>query len=640
MLALVAISTAIAYATSTSRRTCNVYTVSDIAMTDYWADNNPIGGQVRTDKVQTVYLSDTQQVTEVYVTEGQTVQEGDKLLAYDTTLSALEVSRQELEIQQMREELAAAKKKYNTLAGSKVYTVADTGLGEAKVYRLHLPAQEPTYKLMLLANTDTPSVDENGVVQTYACCGGTGTADDPYLYVCANGIPFERAFLQQIGVLPAEAAEGEEPPAVSGDPVYVVFGISEDNKTNGNILQAGGMCFSADEEGEVSFIVFDASDYVGRPFGTEKPAPECDHSYKGVATQPTCITKGYITYTCTKCGNSYKGEEIPILGHSYSNGKCTRCGTADPNYKPNNNNTNNNNNNNNSSTNNNNNNNNNSNKPNNNNTNNNNSNNNSNKPNNNNSNNNNNNTNTGPSYAEIQAQKAELQQRIKDLDLKLRMAEVELKRMKQELSDGVVYADMAGTISSVLDTETAYNTGDPLIKLAGGGGYYLEGAISELELDKVYVGQKVTVNSWESGNSYEGVVESISDIPTENGYYYGAGNMNVSYYPVIVTIDGAANLREYENVDMVLDVEQEVSDSFYLEQPFILQENGLSYVYVTDEEGILRKRYITTGVTLWGSSVQILEGLSLEDTIAFPYGKNARDGAKTQLSTVDELYGW
>ncbi|MDR9824731.1 hypothetical protein RCJ22_03815, partial [Vibrio sp. FNV 38] len=68
-------------------------------------------------------------------------------------------------------------------------------------------------------------------------------------------------------------------------------------------------------------------------------------------------------------------------------------------------------------------------------------------------------------------------------------------------------------------------------------------------------------------------------------------------------------------------------------------EDGERYVFVAGEEGKLEKRRITTGVTLWGSSVQILDGLSLDDTIAFPYGKDAVEGATTQLSTLDALYG-
>ena len=63
----------------------NVYAATDFAMTDYWGDSTSTSGSVSTDRLQKVYVSSTQTVTEVYVTEGQTVRKGDKLLSYDTT---------------------------------------------------------------------------------------------------------------------------------------------------------------------------------------------------------------------------------------------------------------------------------------------------------------------------------------------------------------------------------------------------------------------------------------------------------------------------------------------------------------------------------------------------------------------------
>ena len=58
------------------------------------------------------------------------------------------------------------------------------------------------------------------------------------------------------------------------------------------------------------------------------------HSYKTTVTAPTCSEKGYTTHTCVSCGNSYKDSYTNALGHNYANGKCTRCGAADPNYNP------------------------------------------------------------------------------------------------------------------------------------------------------------------------------------------------------------------------------------------------------------------------------------------------------------------
>ena len=58
------------------------------------------------------------------------------------------------------------------------------------------------------------------------------------------------------------------------------------------------------------------------------------HDYKATVTKPTCTERGYTTYTCSVCGDSYKGSYVDSLGHNYKNGTCTRCGVKDPNYKP------------------------------------------------------------------------------------------------------------------------------------------------------------------------------------------------------------------------------------------------------------------------------------------------------------------
>ena len=44
---------------------------------------------------------------------------------------------------------------------------------------------------------------------------------------------------------------------------------------------------------------------------------ENGHSYKGVVTAPTCTAKGYTTYTCSACGDTYKSDYVKENGHSY-----------------------------------------------------------------------------------------------------------------------------------------------------------------------------------------------------------------------------------------------------------------------------------------------------------------------------------
>ena len=45
-------------------------------------------------------------------------------------------------------------------------------------------------------------------------------------------------------------------------------------------------------------------------------------------TAPTCTEKGYTTYTCDKCGDSYKADETEALGHSYDDGVVTTAPTC------------------------------------------------------------------------------------------------------------------------------------------------------------------------------------------------------------------------------------------------------------------------------------------------------------------------
>ena len=68
-------------------------------------------------------------------------------------------------------------------------------------------------------------------------------------------------------------------------------------------------------------------------YSTYKEIAATGHHHNAVVTAPTCTAKGYTTHTCA-CGDSYKDSYTNALGHSYANGKCTRCGAADHNYKP------------------------------------------------------------------------------------------------------------------------------------------------------------------------------------------------------------------------------------------------------------------------------------------------------------------
>ena len=95
----------------------NVYSMQEIAMDSYWGDTSETDGLVRTDKMQSVYISSTQTVTEVFVKEGQQVKAGDKLAAFDTTLSDLELERQKINVEKLELQLKNAKADLVTING-------------------------------------------------------------------------------------------------------------------------------------------------------------------------------------------------------------------------------------------------------------------------------------------------------------------------------------------------------------------------------------------------------------------------------------------------------------------------------------------------------------------------------------------
>ena len=96
-----------------------VYPFSYIGMTEYWGDSQESYGPVTTDKIQTVYLSETQTVTEILVEAGDTVQKGDLLMTFDTTLSDLALERKRLEVEKLKLQLEDAKKQLRQINGMK-----------------------------------------------------------------------------------------------------------------------------------------------------------------------------------------------------------------------------------------------------------------------------------------------------------------------------------------------------------------------------------------------------------------------------------------------------------------------------------------------------------------------------------------
>lgn len=231
-------------------------------------------------------------------------------------------------------------------------------------------------------------------------------------------------------------------------------------------------------------------------------------------------------------------------------------------------------------------------------------------------------------------------QEVKEKEVNLRLAKLSLDKKAKELGDGNVYAEFDGTVKAVRNADEAYNNSEAVIELSGGGGYYVTGTLSEMELGSVKVGDTVSISSWMTGAACEGTIVSIDDYPTTSGNSWGDGNRNVSYYPFKVFVEEDAGLQANDYVDIQYQKAgtQEQGSSLYLQSWFIRTDNGKSYVMARNEDGRLEQRWVQTGRDLWGSYTQIRGGLTTDDYLAFPYGRDVVEGARTVEAAADELY--
>ena len=243
----------------------------------------------------------------------------------------------------------------------------------------------------------------------------------------------------------------------------------------------------------------------------------------------------------------------------------------------------------------------------------------------------------GPTQEEINKQIKEKEDNIKSLNLEKRNCELELKKLEQKVNGGVVNSTIDGTVKTVNDAEKAKLEGSPLIYVLGEDGIYVTGSVAETALDKVQKGTVITVTSWESGEVRQAEITGIGATPVEDGYF--SGNPNMSYYPFTAVISEETNFKNGESVSISADgftSSGEIMEDIYLMQAFVREDQQGFYVFMKDENGLLKKQYVEIG-RITDGAMEIKSGLSMEDEIAFPYGKDVKEGAKTvSVETLDE----
>lgn len=229
---------------------------------------------------------------------------------------------------------------------------------------------------------------------------------------------------------------------------------------------------------------------------------------------------------------------------------------------------------------------------------------------------------------------------VEELELAIKSNDIQISKLEKKLNNKVILSTIDGIVKVVGDPVTGESEGDAFIEIDSDDGLYVKGAISELELDDVTVGQTLSVFSYESGQTFQAEIKEISQFPaSSNEYYMGMGNPNVSYYPFMAKVLDDPAISNGESVEMKLSKDESDKDGLYIDSAFVRTEEGQKFVY-KDDKGRLVKQIVQATPTSDGYAIKIESGITTEDKIAFPYGKGVREGAKTKEGTLDEVYGY
>lgn len=533
-------------ARNAQRGDVNVYAVNECAMTDYWGDTSNTSGMVTTDKLQKIYISQSQTVKKVWVKEGDSVKKGTALVSYDSTLTQATVERAKIDYDRQTENLEVMKNELELLKKAKNKETL-----EAEKTKLEAELQAEISRLDGAGGYDPEKAVEPGLVTPMAE-GSGNSKDKPIYYYWLTDEPLSDKVLRNLlhGTEINRATPMDKTPTVS---TYLVL-VSRDKDKMGGMPTSRGLLITE----------------TFTPDSTEQPVEGAPISGTVSISFRFCDLPEYIDPERTYDSDKYKELTRKIAQIQEL---------------------------------------------------------------------------LDASMTQLEINKAILEkaQAVKEQEVNLKVAKLKLDKKLAELGDGNVYAEFDGTVKAVRDPDEAYNNSEAVVELSGGGGYYVTGTLSEMDLGSVQVGDSVSISSWMTGAACEGTIVSIDDYPTSNGNNWGDGNSNVSYYPFKVFVTEDANLQPNDYVDIQYQKDtsaEESGSSLYLQSMFIREDNGKSYVMARGEDGRLEQRWVQTGRDLWGSYTQIRGGLTIDDYVAFPYGRDVVEGAHTQEATTDQLYNY
>ena len=567
------------------QKTVEVQPVSYLS-TSYWGDTAQSSGTITSDYIQELYPDSSKTITDVFVTEGQEVSIGDPLLQYDKTKLELDVEAKDVAIKETELKIDNAQNQLKKLQNTKPIATPKpekatptpkptkpTPTPEPDPTPAPTPTPEPTTTpadVTLYSQLDVDAVP-------YA---GSGTTDDPYIFLCTDDCTMTKGFLSLLFGLGSETDDGgeegtdgeitdgdtaggdatgeeltgdettgdetgdgedggqEEPQSQLATPFAAIFEVREDNSNYGALIASfklDGTQLSANFQ---NFPQFDGSQTV-------ESVAEAFEARAKATPSPTPNNYDDMGYTSSQLKELIAEKRQEIKNYQY-----------------------------------------------------------------------------------------ELKQNKLDLE-KARLA---LKNSTVlSTVDGVVrtLTDLDTAAASnqpflvVTGAEQYYVTGVLSEGLLGSVQPGDTVTVNSWENGMTYSAQVVSISDY--------------PLEDGANYYYGTGNPNSSSYEFVAVL-GAENdtstLRNGMYVDLTLSVQEgvEADGGLYLDKAYLREDEGGSYVMKVSRENRLEKAYVSTGKTIYsGSYVEIRSGLTTEDYIAFPYGTDVKDGVRAVLQGTEEL---
>ncbi len=242
----------------------------------------------------------------------------------------------------------------------------------------------------------------------------------------------------------------------------------------------------------------------------------------------------------------------------------------------------------------------------------------------------------GYSPEEMKKAIREKEQEIATAGLDIREADIKIKKVEQQLQDETVRSTLNGVVKKVGDPAKGEIDGEPFIVVESTGGVYIKGYVGEDMLKVVEPGQMLSGMAYESMMPFEAEIKEVSPYPADD--YMMQSNREVTYYPFTAFIQDSTGLKDNEMVTMDLPQENGEITGIFLSKEYVRSKDGEDYVLKAGKNGKLVKQVVHTGRTFYGSLIEIKDGITTEDYVAFPYGKKVKEGAKVKKAKLADEY--